>query len=73
MLADVPTSDRLVQAVPGLQMVQIYKTSDTYAIAVAKSNPKLREVINRVLGDMRKDGTYSLLFLKWFQVQPQSG
>ena len=73
VMADVPTSDRLVQAVPGLQMVQIYKTGDAYAIAVAKSNPKLREVINRVLGDMRRDGTYALLFQKWFQVQPPSG
>lgn len=73
VMADVPTSDRLVQAVPGLQMVQIYKTGDAYAIAVAKSNPKLRDVINRVLGDMRKDGTYALLFQKWFQVQPPSG
>lgn len=73
ILADVPTSDRLVQAVPGLQMVQIYQTSDSYAIAVAKTNPKLREVINRVLGDMRKDGTYGLLFQKWFQVPPAAG
>jgi ABC-type amino acid transport substrate-binding protein len=73
VMADVPTSDRLVQAVPGLQMVQIYKTGDAYAIAVAKSNPRLREVINRVLGDMRRDGTYGLLFQKWFQVQPPSG
>ena len=73
VLADVPTSDRLVRAVPGVQMVQIYKTGDAYAIAVARSNPKLREVINRVLGDMRQDGTYALLFQKWFQVQPPSG
>ena len=70
VVADVPTSDRLVQAVPGLQMVQIYRTGDAYAIAIARSNPKLRDVINRVLGDMRKDGTYALLFQKWFQVRP---
>ena len=72
VLADVPTSDRLVQAVPGVQMVQIYKTGDAYAIAVARSNPKLREAINRVLGDMRRDGTYALLFQKWFQVKAPS-
>lgn len=70
VLADVATADRLVQAVPGLQMVQIYRTGDDYAIAVAKSNPSLRQAINRVLGDMRSDGTYDLLFKKWFQVPP---
>lgn len=70
VLADVATSDRFVQAVPGLQMVQIYRTGDAYGIAVAKSNPKLRQVINRILADMRTDGTYDLLFEKWFQVAP---
>ena len=42
-------------------------------VAVARSNPKLRDAINRVLGDMRRDGTYALLFQKWFQVKPPSG
>ena len=70
VLADVATADRLVQAVPGLQMVQIYRTGDDYAIAVAKSNTNLRQAIDRVLGDMRTDGTYALLFKKWFQVPP---
>src|SRR5439155_26960107 len=56
VLTDVPNSNRLVQAVPGVQIVQIYRTGDTYGIAVAKSNPALREVINRVLADIRADG-----------------
>jgi ABC-type amino acid transport substrate-binding protein len=70
VLADVPTADRLIQAVPGLQMVQIYRTNDRYGIAVSKSNPNLRAVINRTLADMRRDGTYDVLFKRWFQVPP---
>lgn len=70
VLTDLPASDRFVQAVPGLQMVQIYRTNDTYAIAVAKSNPSLRAAINRVLAAMHQDGTYALIYQKWFQVPP---
>jgi len=70
VLADLPTSNRLAQAVPGVQIVQIYRTGDAYGIAVAKSNPNLREVINRVLADIRADGTYALIYRTWFQVPP---
>ena len=70
VLADVPTSNRLVQAVPGVQIVQIYRTGDNYGIAVARSNPNLREVINRILADIRADGTYALIYRTWFQVPP---
>lgn len=72
VLADVASSDRIVQAIPGLQVVQVYTTSDQYAIAVARTNPNLRDTIDRVLADMRADGTYALIYQKWFQVQPPS-
>ena len=70
VLTDLPTSLRLVQAVTGLQMVAIYQTRDTYGIAVAKSNPNLRQALNRVLADMNQDGTYRIIYEKWFQVPP---
>lgn len=70
VLADLPTSQRLVQAVIGLQMVAVYRTSEQYGIAVAKTNPNLRATLNRVLADMVKDGTYTLIYERWFQVPP---
>lgn len=73
VLADLPTSQRLVQAITGLQMVAVYRTHDDYGIAVSKSNPDLREAINRVLTDMRQDGTYTIIYEKWFQVPPPGG
>lgn len=73
VLTDLPTSDRLVEAIVGLQMVEIYRTGDAYAIAVAKSNPNLRADIDRILADMRADGTYKLIYEQWFQVPPPSG
>jgi ABC-type amino acid transport substrate-binding protein len=73
VLADLPTAQRLAQAIIGLQMVAIYRTNDRYAIAVAKTNPNLRVDIDRILGDMEADGTYRLIYEKWFQVPPPSG
>lgn len=73
VLTDVPTSQRLVQAITGLQMVAVYRTNDDYGIAVSKSNPDLRAAINRVLTDMRQDGTYRIIYEKWFQVPPPGG
>ncbi|HEU5002736.1 MAG TPA: ABC transporter substrate-binding protein [Actinomycetota bacterium] len=70
VLTDVPTSRRLVQAVIGLQMVAIYRTSEVYGIAVAKTNPNLRATLNRILADMVTDGIYALIYQRWFQVPP---
>lgn len=70
VLADLPTSQRLVQAVIGLQMVAVYRTGEQYGIAVAKTNPNLRATLDRVLADMVNDGTYTLIYERWFQVPP---
>ena len=70
VLTDLPTSERLVQAIDGLQMVEIYRTGEGYGIAVAKTNPNLRIDIDRILADMVSDGTYKLIYEKWFQVPP---
>lgn len=72
VLTDLPTSQRLVQAIDGLQMVEIYRTSDEYGIGVSKANPNLRIDINRILADLVSDGTYKLIYEKWFQVPPPS-
>ena len=72
VLTDLPTSQRLVQAITGLQMVAIYRTGNAYGIAVSKANPNLRSALNRLLADFRQDGTYKLIYEKWFQVPPPS-
>lgn len=44
---------------------------DDYAgIAIKKGNPELLKAINKALKDMKADGTYKKIFVKWFGVQP---
>lgn len=68
---DLPTSKRIVEQRGGtLKIVQIIRTKEAYGIAVPKDNPNLREAINKALADMKKDGAYRTIFVKWFQTEP---
>lgn len=45
--------------------------SDKAGIAVRKGNPEFIKKVNSILSDMKKDGTYNKIFVKWFGEQPQ--
>ncbi|MEH7108107.1 transporter substrate-binding domain-containing protein [Bacillus sp. JJ1764] len=45
--------------------------SDKAGIAVRKGNPEFVKKINSILSDMKKDGTYNDIFVKWFGEKPQ--
>ena len=40
------------------------------SVAVKKGNPKFVKAINSALEDMKKDGTYKKIFVKWFGEEP---
>ncbi|MBK3493796.1 amino acid ABC transporter substrate-binding protein [Viridibacillus sp. YIM B01967] len=46
--------------------------SDKAAVAVKKGNKELVEAMNNALADMKKDGTYKEIFVKWFDEEPQA-
>jgi cystine transport system substrate-binding protein len=45
--------------------------SDKAGIAVRKGNPEFVKKINSILSDMKKDGTYNKIFVKWFGEKPR--
>jgi cystine transport system substrate-binding protein len=45
--------------------------SDKAGIAVRKGNPEFIKKVNSILKDMKKDGTYDKIFVKWFGEKPQ--
>ncbi|WP_053363502.1 transporter substrate-binding domain-containing protein [Bacillus sp. FJAT-27251] len=45
--------------------------SDKAAVATRKGNEELINEINKALSDMKKDGTYREIFVKWFDEEPQ--
>ncbi|MNI15384.1 Cystine-binding periplasmic protein precursor [compost metagenome] len=43
---------------------------DFAGVAVRKNNPELVEAINKALAEMKTDGTFTTIFKKWFDVEP---
>ncbi|HHY74742.1 MAG TPA: transporter substrate-binding domain-containing protein [Bacillus bacterium] len=46
--------------------------SDRAGIATRKGNEELVNELNRILAEMKEDGTYNEIFVKWFEEEPQS-
>jgi L-cystine transport system substrate-binding protein len=46
--------------------------SDQAGIATRKGNEEFITEVNRILGEMKEDGTYNEIFVKWFDEEPQA-
>ena len=46
--------------------------SDKAAVAVKKGNTELVEALNTALVEMKEDGKYQEIFVKWFDEEPQA-
>ncbi|WP_390620592.1 substrate-binding periplasmic protein [Oceanobacillus picturae] len=46
--------------------------SDQAGIATRKGNEELIAELNRILAEMKEDGTYNEIFVKWFGEEPQA-
>ena len=63
---DNPVVPRILRATK-FKQVQEFHTGENYGIAVKKDgNPDLLRVINSVLADAKVDGTYDVVYDKWF-------
>lgn len=45
-------------------------SKDTNAMAVKKGNEDFIEKVNEAIADMKEDGTYNEIFIKWFEMEP---
>jgi L-cystine transport system substrate-binding protein len=43
---------------------------DLAGMAIRKGNPELLDAVNKALADIKANGTYKEIFLKWFGVEP---
>jgi polar amino acid transport system substrate-binding protein len=68
VVVDIPVITGFIRNNPeaGIKLVGGPVTQEEYAIAVAKDNPDLLAGINAALAKVREDGTYDLIFAKWF-------
>jgi ABC-type amino acid transport substrate-binding protein len=70
VMIDLPTAQQIAEQRTGLRVVQVIRTEEEYGIAVSKENPDLRSAINEALAEIKEDGTFRRLFVKWFETEP---
>jgi polar amino acid transport system substrate-binding protein len=63
---DYPVNAYISLKQGGTEVVKVIKTDEKYGIGIKKGNDQLREAINRVLAEIKRDGTYDRIYEKWF-------
>ena len=70
VIADLPAARDAVEQKEGLEIAVELVTRELYGLAFQQDADPLREEVNRVLGEMKQDGTYRRIFRKWFEEEP---
>ena len=66
MVADLPVVTGLInKSYPDLAVLEEIATGDEFGIVVSKDNPALTAELNRVLAELKADGTFDALVEKW--------
>lgn len=66
MVCDLPVANSLIaKSYSDLAVLEEIATGDEFGIVVSKDNPGLKRELNRVLDDLRADGTIDELIEKW--------
>ncbi|SDX53212.1 amino acid ABC transporter substrate-binding protein, PAAT family [Marininema mesophilum] len=58
------------QAPKEFKIVGGYFTQEPYGLGLAKGNKEMTTYVNKFLKDIKKDGTYKKLYIKWFKKSP---
>ena len=70
VINDFPVSKYAERSHKDLQVVQRISTGEEYGLGFNKDDTKLRAEVNRVLKEMKDDGTYTRIYKKWFEEDP---
>jgi polar amino acid transport system substrate-binding protein len=70
VINDFSSSEDAVNAKGGLEIVQKIVTREVYGLAFQKGSTELEDAVNGALTDMKKDGTYTKIYEKWFKEKP---
>ncbi len=70
VINDFPVSKYAEQSKPDLKVVQTIATGEEYGLAFAKKSVALRKAVKGAIDEMKKDGTYTRIYKKWFKEDP---
>jgi len=66
IINDFVTSLDIVKENPGLVLAEKIKTDEKYGVVFAPDTPELLKAVNKVLKEMKEDGTYDQIYNNWF-------
>lgn len=66
VINDKPASAGIIADLPELAIVQDIDTNEHYGFAFSPSNPDLREAVNTTIGEIVADGTYQVIYNRYF-------
>lgn len=69
VINDFPSSKFAERSYRTLRVVETISTGEQYGLVFKRGAP-LRERIDRLLLDMKRDGTFDRIYQKWFEVAP---
>jgi polar amino acid transport system substrate-binding protein len=70
VIYDFPVSKYQERSKKDLVVVQTIEMEEEYGLAFAKDSQRLRSRVNSVLARMKRDGTYTRIYRKWFEQDP---
>jgi polar amino acid transport system substrate-binding protein len=70
VINDFGSSQEAVNAQPNLEIVQKIVTKEVYGLAFQKGDTELLDAFNGALDEIKKDGTYTKIYEKWFKKKP---
>ena len=70
VINDFAVSKVAEQSKPDLVVVQRIPTNEVYAMAFPKKNEALRAKVNEAITGIKRDGTYTRIYRKWFDSNP---
>ena len=73
MAEDVPVLLNIARVTPGLKVLDKLVTEDKYALATAMNRPDLKRVMDKVIDDLKRDGTFDAMLKRWFSAEGAHG
>jgi ABC-type amino acid transport substrate-binding protein len=70
IINDFPVNSYVSQKRGKTKVVAKIKTNEQYGIGVNRNNTKLLDAVNKALGEVRDDGSYTAIYKTWFGVAP---
>jgi ABC-type amino acid transport substrate-binding protein len=70
VIMDLPAAEDAVEANPGIEIVEELVTREEYGLSVAEDNTALLDAVNEALQEIKDDGTFAEIYVKWFDEEP---